>query len=62
MKTVINIKQLIGTLVLVTTNDEAPEKVAAAVTNALTKAISSVLETQEYNLDKVEQPISVPDM
>jgi hypothetical protein len=41
MKTVIKINSLIGTMVLVTSNSDAPEKVAAAVTKAMNQAIQN---------------------
>jgi hypothetical protein len=47
MKTVIKINNLIGTLVLVTSKEDAPEKIAAEVTAALTKAIKTSEGNQE---------------
>ncbi|SHG37629.1 hypothetical protein SAMN05443549_103437 [Flavobacterium fluvii] len=54
MKTVIKINSLIGTMVLVSSNNDAPEKVAAAVTKALNQVIKSSQESRAKNYSETK--------
>lgn len=52
----INITNLIGSLIIITDNENINLEIEKKVNEALTKAISGWLDSQECNLDKFLKP------
>lgn len=61
MKTVLNIKNLVGTIVIVSTSEnKISEEIEAKVIKALLSALNQVQENPECNSDKSRPPVSDP--
>ncbi len=61
MKTILNITNLVGTMIIIPTDKEDFRSVSDNVIKALLSALNQVPESQECNSNKLKPPVSNPE-